>query len=716
MINGRIIPNNNNNNNKSFQHCNNFRDQQKQQRIATQKQKRLQHRNEILKKKLQYMGKIKGGIPKIIAVVPLSKYANVHKVTKTILKYFNINDGHNVEHKNPVQFCAKIGSQNYNYTIWECNRDNNVSMLDVCKIADIMFLVASPSPDLFGDDSVATFSDELLGFDDKTRLICKFIRNNGLPNIFGLFQPGCQNELNYLAHQVKLQSKVDKTVVNCFLKFLNFEFGMNNFNNKIFHCYDVQQIFRFVLTTKYCETNWKYNRAHLLAHNIEYNNNTNQLKLTGYLRGQRPLNIHRPIHITGYNDYLISNVYLYNNDMRINVDPSKQDKIQPLLPLNTLATQNDQSIITDEEIRELKISTDDDDDNKNFTSKYYAKWDNNLINSNDKDSDIEVNDVDMNDSITNLIKKKEMEMDNDDDGRMPDEVDTPINVRAKDEFCEYRGLQNFWKDKWDKFESLPLQYSQIFNINDWKQACKLSKTIENINKNNDDNHLIECNQKIDVIINNVNKNDYIQMVKHDSPVILWNLLKYETKISVSHYLIKKSNTYNDTLQELNEYLFDSGFRRFNGKPIFTDNTKCDKHLTIKTINDNNEYYIMSIYAPICYPPINILIFNNDNKFDNILGNGYLTEINAHRILIERKILTGRPVKIHRRRAIVRYMFWNPKDVRYFMPLNLWTKHGLKGKIEQSVGDQGYMKCFFSGKLKQNDTICLSLYKRVFPQF
>lgn len=84
--------------------------------------------------------------------------------------------------------------------------------------------------------------------------------------------------------------------------------------------------------------------------------------------------------------------------------------------------------------------------------------------------------------------------------------------------------------------------------------------------------------------------------------------------------------------------------------------------------------------------------------------------------MKRVILTGYPYRVHKSKSVVRYMFFQPDDIRWFKPVELRTKHGLRGHITESLGTHGYMKCRFNSWIKQDDVICMHLYKRAFPKW
>merc|ERR1712150_322470 len=117
-----------------------------------------------------------------------------------------------------------------------------------------------------------------------------------------------------------------------------------------------------------------------------------------------------------------------------------------------------------------------------------------------------------------------------------------------------------------------------------------------------------------------------------------------------------------------------------------------------------------------YTPCPILVFRTMNGKKELVASGSMMGADADRIVVKRIILTGYPVRVHKRFATVKYMFYDPEDVKWFKPAGLVTKHGLNGRIEQSVGEHGTMKCLFNAPIKQHDTVCLPLYKRIYPKF
>jgi len=55
--------------------------------------------------------------------------------------------------------------------------------------------------------------------------------------------------------------------------------------------------------------------------------------------------------------------------------------------------------------------------------------------------------------------------------------------------------------------------------------------------------------------------------------------------------------------------------------------------------------------------------------------------NPLKVVLKRIVLTGYPFRVHKKKATIRYMFFEPKDIKWFKPVELYTRNGLKGHIK-----------------------------------
>ena len=99
----------------------------------------------------------------------------------------------------------------------------------------------------------------------------------------------------------------------------------------------------------------------------------------------------------------------------------------------------------------------------------------------------------------------------------------------------------------------------------------------------------------------------------------------------------------------------------------------------------------------------------------LVATGTALPPSTSRVIAKRVVLTGHPYHIHKKIVTIRYMFFNREDVEWFKALPLWTKRGRSGYIKETLGTHGYFKATFDGRINPQDTIGVSLYKRVWPR-
>jgi pre-rRNA-processing protein TSR1 len=321
----------------------------------------------------------------------------------------------------------------------------------------------------------------------------------------------------------------------------------------------------------------------------------------------------------------------------------------------------------------------------------------------------------------------------DEDTVFPDEIDTPLDTAARLRFARYRGVKSFRTSPWDPKESLPRTYAKIFELENFAVAR------QNALEQESEFEAAQVGQYVTLVLENVSavaaatlKSRHFQPSTIPCPLVVSGLLAHENQLSVMHLAINRCEEYEDPVRSKDPMVVHVGFRRFVSRPIFSDhNANSDKAKLQRFMLGG--FSVATMYAPISFAAnCPALLFNpaaaasslagtapaaltlRDAVSDQLVAMGGLLSVNPNRIILKRTILSGFPYKIHKTRAVVRYMFFNAVDIEWFKPIELHTKLGRTGHIRESVGTHGYMKCQFNQPLAGNDTICLNLYKRQFP--
>ncbi|XP_057748887.1 uncharacterized protein LOC130967838 [Arachis stenosperma] len=306
------------------------------------------------------------------------------------------------------------------------------------------------------------------------------------------------------------------------------------------------------------------------------------------------------------------------------------------------------------------------------------------------------------------------------DEEFPDEVDTPMDVPARKRFAKYRGLKSFRTSSWDPKESLPQDYGRIFQFDNLKRTQKhvLAKALAKEQQNMDDCIPVGSYARLHIREVPSAIASKLCALGKTTPITACGLLEHESKVSVLHFSVKKNETYDLPIKSKEELLFHVGFRQFVGRPLFsseyinTDKNKMERFL------HPGRFSVASIYAPISFPPLPSIILKRtgEDVAPAVVAVGSLKSIDPDRIILKRVILTGYPQRVSKRKASVKHMFYNPEDVKWFKPVELYTKRGLRGRIKEPVGTHGAMKCLLNGVLEQRDTICMNLFKRAYPRW
>ncbi|KAL5335273.1 hypothetical protein BJX70DRAFT_390753 [Aspergillus crustosus] len=328
-----------------------------------------------------------------------------------------------------------------------------------------------------------------------------------------------------------------------------------------------------------------------------------------------------------------------------------------------------------------------------------------------------------------------------DDMEFPDEIELHPNVLARERLARYRGMKSLKTSPWHTAEDRahePEDWRRLLQFGDYKGSKNRilrEALIGGVNPGT----------RVDVHLRAVPSS----LRNKPQPLSLFSLLRHEHKHTVVNINMHLNATVEEPLRAKEEIIVQYGPRRLVVNPVFSssDNTPNNVHKYDRFLHPGRSA-IATWIGPQTWGSVPVLVFKRRAEPENtdpeildsadaeaddtktptplsesdfntstlsLIGTGTVMAPDHSRVVAKRAIITGHPYKIHKRVVTVRYMFFNSEDVNWFKALQLWTRRGRSGYIKESLGTHGYFKCTFDAKLNPQDSVGISLYKRVFPR-
>ncbi|KAK3314934.1 hypothetical protein B0H66DRAFT_521133 [Apodospora peruviana] len=305
-----------------------------------------------------------------------------------------------------------------------------------------------------------------------------------------------------------------------------------------------------------------------------------------------------------------------------------------------------------------------------------------------------------------------------DDLEFPDEIELHPNVLARERLAKYRGLKSLRTSPWLEEEDRayqPEEWQRLLRIPNY-QGSRVGAAREAL---------------VGGVAPGTRVNIYVKglpVTFHEScnprrPITLFSLLRHENKRTVVNFLINLSSDYPTSIKAKEELILQCGPRRLVINPLFSlgGNTPNDVHKYCRYLHPGQSA-VATFMGPVTWGAVPALFFKRpaaDSSEQSLsltlVATGTALAPSTSRVIAKRAVLTGHPYHIHKTLVTVRYMFFNREDVEWFKALPMWTKRGRSGYIKEALGTHGYFKVTFDGRINPQDSVGVSLYKRVWPR-
>ncbi|KAK4184861.1 hypothetical protein QBC35DRAFT_466082 [Podospora australis] len=312
----------------------------------------------------------------------------------------------------------------------------------------------------------------------------------------------------------------------------------------------------------------------------------------------------------------------------------------------------------------------------------------------------------------------------DDDLEFPDEIELHPNVLARERLAKYRGLKSLRSSPWLEEEDRahePEEWRRLLRVPDY-QASRIRSAREALVGG------VAPGTRVHVHIKGVPASAR-ESYNPSRPVTLVSLLRHEHKMTAMNILINLNSDAPSSIKAKEEIIVQYGPRRFVIKPLFSQagTTPNDVHKYCRYLHPGQSA-VATFMGPLAWGSMPALFYkrvipgeivDEDEEPYNLplrlIATGTTMPPSTSRVIAKRAILTGHPYHIHKKIVTVRYMFFNREDVEWFKALPMWTRRGRSGFIREPLGTHGYFKCAFDGRINPQDSVGVSLYKRVWPR-
>ncbi|KAK4133285.1 DUF663-domain-containing protein [Trichocladium antarcticum] len=312
-----------------------------------------------------------------------------------------------------------------------------------------------------------------------------------------------------------------------------------------------------------------------------------------------------------------------------------------------------------------------------------------------------------------------------DDMEFPDEIELHPNALARERLIKYRGLKSLRTSPWQEDEDRayePEEWQRLLRVPDY-QASRIRAAREALVGG------VAPGTRVHIHIKGVPSTAQ-KSYSPSRPVTLVSLLRHEHKRTAVNILMNLSSDAPTSIKSKEEIIVQYGPRRFVIKPLFSlgGTTQNDVHKYCRYLHPGQSA-VATFMGPVTWGSVPALFFKRtipsgeagDSDEDEsglpltLIATGTTLPPSTSRVIAKRAILTGHPYHIHKKVVTIRYMFFNREDVEWFKALPLWTRRGRSGFAKEALGTHGYFKATFDGRINPQDSIGVSLYKRVWPR-